>query len=720
MGERNTPHSNHFMTLGADQRSQAYIYPEPCMMHGSFTTFPHPNVNTTVPAPGSLGNFYVPHLPGHQEGALVYGRPPANGIQQWHYITNVGAAFTPPANYFYPYVAAPAALRTSPVPANHGLRDGLPVSGTQGSTGNNADNLGRNDPRMDSTRESSKQRDVAGNSGNLQHHSALAGPSTSAAPVITTANESDVSSNDSVSREHGGSDSAPLLENGTASATMDLPVPANHGLRVGLPVSGTTDDSVSREHGGSDSAPHLGNGATSATMDLPVPANHVLRDGLPVSGTTNDSVSREHGGSDSAPLLGNGVTSATMDFPVPANHVLRDGLPVSGTTDDSVSRESGGSDSAPLLQNGAMSATMDLPVPANHGLHDGLPVSGTTDDSVSRAHVVSGSALLLENGVQRSGSRSAGGPDTVLQNNNNYLLQGNYVGQAYQFPGNPWLNMPSSSSGSTAPSWAWSQAAPITYPPVGAGGYVIGAGNMAMQGYQIPSSNGGLTGFMYPPIPQGSPQYHPHLSPNMQSMAGHTVSTYAQMTASPGRQLQLTSSNMGPLLPSDYRMYRPHQRELTIRGTNASHHNLRTGVSMLGVPRFRGVAIVDQHRDMRLDVDRMSYEELLALGERIGNVTLGLSEDIIAANLKTRIFLSTETPTPLENVASDEDQKTVCVICQSDYKDGEKIGILNCGHEYHEDCVKKWLAVKNSCAICKSKALSTEKKDKEVVTTGGD
>lgn len=52
------------------------------------------------------------------------------------------------------------------------------------------------------------------------------------------------------------------------------------------------------------------------------------------------------------------------------------------------------------------------------------------------------------------------------------------------------------------------------------------------------------------------------------------------------------------------------------------------------------------------------------MGERIGNVTLGLSEDIIAANLKTRIFLSTETPTPLENVASDEDQKTVCVICQ--------------------------------------------------------
>ncbi|KAH0744895.1 hypothetical protein KY290_032888, partial [Solanum tuberosum] len=673
MGERNTPHSNHFMTLGADQRSQAYIYPEPCMTYGSFTPFPHPNVNTTVPAPGSLGNFYAPHLPGHQEGALIYGMPPSNGIQQWHHLTNVGAAFAPPSNYFYPYVAAPAALRTSPVPAIHGLRDRLPVSGTQGSIGNNADNLGRNDPRMDSTRGSSKQKNVAGNSGNLQRHSALAGPSTSAAPVITTANESDVSSNDSVSREHGGSDSAPLLENGTTSATMDLPVPANHGLRDGLPVSGTIDDSVSREHGGSDSAPLLENGAASATMDSPVLANHGLRDGLPVSGTTDDSVPREHGGSDSAPLL----------------------------------------------ENGAASATMDSPVLANHGLRDGLPVSGTTDDSVSREHGGSGSAPLLENGVQRSGSRFASGPDTVLQNNNNHLLQANYAGQAYQFPGNPWLNMPFNSSGSAAQSWAWSQAAPLTYPPVGAGGYVIGAGNMAMQGYQVPSSNGGLTGFMYPPIPQGPPQYHHHLSPNMQTMAGHTMSSYPQMPASPGRQLQLSSSNMGPLLPSGFRMYRPHQREFMMRGTNASHHNLRNGVSMLGVPRFRGMHVVDQHRDMRLDVDRMTYEELLALGERIGNVSIGLSEDIIVANLKTRIFLSTETPSPLENVASDQDQKTVCVICQADFKDGEKIGILNCSHEYHEECVKKWLGVKNSCAICKSAALSTEKKDKEVVTTGG-
>ncbi|KAH1097037.1 hypothetical protein J1N35_013958 [Gossypium stocksii] len=46
--------------------------------------------------------------------------------------------------------------------------------------------------------------------------------------------------------------------------------------------------------------------------------------------------------------------------------------------------------------------------------------------------------------------------------------------------------------------------------------------------------------------------------------------------------------------------------------------------------------IHDQHRDMRLDVDNMSYEELLALEERIGNVSTGLSEETILNRLERR------------------------------------------------------------------------------------
>ncbi|XP_039042101.1 probable E3 ubiquitin-protein ligase ZFP1 isoform X2 [Hibiscus syriacus] len=61
----------------------------------------------------------------------------------------------------------------------------------------------------------------------------------------------------------------------------------------------------------------------------------------------------------------------------------------------------------------------------------------------------------------------------------------------------------------------------------------------------------------------------------------------------------------------------------------------------------------DQHRDMRLDIDNMTYEELLALGERIGSVNTGLSEDSISKCLAETIYHS-----------SDQYQdETSCVIC---------------------------------------------------------
>nr|GLL16501.1 uncharacterized protein LOC109163656 isoform X1 [Ipomoea trifida] len=48
------------------------------------------------------------------------------------------------------------------------------------------------------------------------------------------------------------------------------------------------------------------------------------------------------------------------------------------------------------------------------------------------------------------------------------------------------------------------------------------------------------------------------------------------------------------------------------------------GVAILEIPDYNEVGdSIDQHRDMRLDIDHMSYEELLALGEQIGWVVRG-------------------------------------------------------------------------------------------------
>ncbi|KAI5010260.1 probable E3 ubiquitin-protein ligase HIP1 isoform X2 [Hordeum vulgare subsp. vulgare] len=113
---------------------------------------------------------------------------------------------------------------------------------------------------------------------------------------------------------------------------------------------------------------------------------------------------------------------------------------------------------------------------------------------------------------------------------------------------------------------------------------------------------------------------------------------------------------------------------------------------------YGGVEIHDRHRDMRLDIDNMSYEELLALEERIGNVSTGLTENDVMKLLKQRKFSSWR-------LSSMEFEP--CCICQEDYVEGDDLGTLHCGHDFHASCISQWLVVKNLCPICKSTALKT-------------
>lgn len=128
--------------------------------------------------------------------------------------------------------------------------------------------------------------------------------------------------------------------------------------------------------------------------------------------------------------------------------------------------------------------------------------------------------------------------------------------------------------------------------------------------------------------------------------------------------------------------------------------NLRDEDYMLFDPFINGAPeFHDRHRDMRLDVDNMSYEELLALGERIGDVNTGLSEEAILSSMKQRkhLCLFESSSSTLEP----------CSICREDYILGDNVGELDCGHDFHTDCIKQWLTQKNLCPICKITALAT-------------
>ncbi|XP_022640351.1 probable E3 ubiquitin-protein ligase HIP1 isoform X3 [Vigna radiata var. radiata] len=184
-----------------------------------------------------------------------------------------------------------------------------------------------------------------------------------------------------------------------------------------------------------------------------------------------------------------------------------------------------------------------------------------------------------------------------------------------------------------------------------------------------------------------------------------------------------SSLRLGRMAPSDDGLHMVaesyssrHPRPLTTIGW---HSNDRNGRSRIHSDRYRALAdegfmivdrtslygrnMIDQHRDMRMDIDNMSYEELLALGERIGHVSTGLSEDLISKYLTETIYCSSEP----------SQEEEACAICLEEYKNVDDVGTLKaCGHDYHVSCIRKWLSMKKVCPICKASALPEETKDK--------
>lgn len=145
-----------------------------------------------------------------------------------------------------------------------------------------------------------------------------------------------------------------------------------------------------------------------------------------------------------------------------------------------------------------------------------------------------------------------------------------------------------------------------------------------------------------------------------------------------------------------------HRRSHLIFNQHTAYNRLAPeGILMTDWSAFYdSVSLLDQHRDMRLDIDNMSYEELLALEERIGNVSTGLSEETILRSMVEMVYHS--------NQIQEEGQ---CAICLEEYKDKEKLGTLNCGHDFHVGCISQWLQMKNVCPICKDSASSNTWKE---------
>ncbi|XP_074560922.1 uncharacterized protein LOC141817151 [Curcuma longa] len=139
------------------------------------------------------------------------------------------------------------------------------------------------------------------------------------------------------------------------------------------------------------------------------------------------------------------------------------------------------------------------------------------------------------------------------------------------------------------------------------------------------------------------------------------------------------------------------ERDLTYEQLLVLQSNL-----LLGAIRFH-----DQHRDMRMDIDNMSYEELLALEEKMGTVSTALTEDQLSKCLKKSTYPNAYL-VPGTTVHDSDCDDVKCSICQEEYIIGDEVGRLWCEHQYHVGCIQHWLQQKNWCPICKSSASPSQ------------
>ncbi|CAH0520828.1 unnamed protein product [Peronospora belbahrii] len=99
--------------------------------------------------------------------------------------------------------------------------------------------------------------------------------------------------------------------------------------------------------------------------------------------------------------------------------------------------------------------------------------------------------------------------------------------------------------------------------------------------------------------------------------------------------------------------------------------------------------LVSQQRN--IDPDNMTYEELLRLGEEVGDVKKERWREVAF-----QVLLS--LPTHYWTHGHGED---TCIICQYNFMPNDRAMTLPCAHVFHEDCVGGWIRENNSCPLCK-------------------
>ncbi|XP_072020687.1 LOW QUALITY PROTEIN: uncharacterized protein [Amphiura filiformis] len=154
------------------------------------------------------------------------------------------------------------------------------------------------------------------------------------------------------------------------------------------------------------------------------------------------------------------------------------------------------------------------------------------------------------------------------------------------------------------------------------------------------------------------------------------------------------------------------------------------GVPIHGHPMYAPIHPLHMMRGIRI---RPNYEDLVHLGERLGQVNRGASKRTIDMHTlphkyhkpQPKKVVKTEpdkdapstseenneaedgedvgaaAASATEKVEEDEDLDEKCTICLCNFEDEEDVRRLPCMHLFHQDCVDRWLSTNKRCPICR-------------------
>lgn len=94
-----------------------------------------------------------------------------------------------------------------------------------------------------------------------------------------------------------------------------------------------------------------------------------------------------------------------------------------------------------------------------------------------------------------------------------------------------------------------------------------------------------------------------------------------------------------------------------------------------------------------VDPDQMTYEQLLELGQQLGDV----QQERWRVHGKNIVNSLTVIKYSKDHALKDD----MCVICQCSFEINEDVKILPCKHAFHKECVDAWLSDHKTCVTCK-------------------